>query len=154
LVLENFMFIYALEKEIFYIYNNIYNKKLIMKTISLKISNISSEITYYIGKDAKDNFDIIDKANPEDIWIHASDCSSCHVIAVIHNENYLSKKQKYSIIINGIHLCLQNTNSLHQQKNIEFSYTKVKNVVKTNKIGKVTIIDKVSKKVISNLTFS
>jgi sulfate adenylyltransferase subunit 1 (EFTu-like GTPase family) len=55
------------------------------------------------------------------------------------NENYLSKKQKYSIIINGIHLCLQNTNSLHQQKNIEFSYTNVKNVVKTNKIGKVTI---------------
>jgi len=119
-----------------------------MKTISLNISNISSEITYYIGKDAKDNFDIIDKANPEDIWIHASDYSSCHVIADMHNENHLSKKQIYSIIINGIHLCLKNTNSLHQQKNIEFSYTKVKNVVKTNKIGKVTITDKLSKKLL------
>ena len=112
-----------------------------MKTISLKLSNIPSSngITYYVGKDAEDNFNVIDKADPEDIWIHATDYSSCHVIAVIHNQNQLSKKQKYTIIIHGIQLCLKNTNSLYQQKNIEFSYTKVKNVVKTDKIGKVIV---------------
>jgi hypothetical protein len=108
----------------------------------MKIENISFTnlpcITYYIGSNAQNNFDIIDIASPEDIWIHASNnVSSCHVI--ITNIPIVTKKQKNKIIKKGIQLCKQNTNKLISQKNVEFIYTKVKFIHKTEKKGQVIV---------------
>ena len=33
-----------------------------------------------IGKNAKENWDIIDMAEPDDIWFHLSYYPSCHLI--------------------------------------------------------------------------
>ena len=108
-----------------------------MKIEVVNLPNISSTITYYIGKNASDNFNIIDLAQPEDIWIHANHISSCHIIAKLPEEIILSKKQLMTIIKKGTSLCQKYTNKLINEKKIEFIYTKVKNIVKTEKDGQV-----------------
>ena len=60
-----------------------------------KINISDKEITYLIGKNAQDNFDIIDQSNENDIWFHAENISSCHVILKI-NENYDKKNIKFN----------------------------------------------------------
>jgi len=111
-----------------------------MKIENVYFPNIPLQgITYYIGKNASDNFEIIDLSQPEDIWIHANNTSSCHVIAVIPEEAGFTKKQMMTIIKKGFSLCQQYTNKLINQKNTEFIYTKVKNIIKTEKNGEVVV---------------
>jgi predicted ribosome quality control (RQC) complex YloA/Tae2 family protein len=113
-----------------------------MKTEIVYFDNIKKEITFYIGKDCKDNFAIIDNATPNDIWFHAKDESSCHVIAEIPEEmleNKQDKKVWLTICKKGADLCKQNTNKLKQKTNVEIIYTFIKNVKKTTTIGCVTV---------------
>ena len=44
--------------------------------------------TISIGKDAVQNWKIIDSANPEDYWFHIANCSSCHVIFSCNDKDY------------------------------------------------------------------
>jgi predicted ribosome quality control (RQC) complex YloA/Tae2 family protein len=104
------------------------------------LPNIPEEIKYYIGKNALNNEEIIDLANPNDIWIHAKNVSSCHVIACIPENLDLSKKQKKTIIKKGFELCKQNTLKLRNEKNVNFINTQVKNIIKTEVTGQVIIV--------------
>ena len=54
-----------------------------MKITEIYFDKIKTTITFYIGKSAQDNFDIIDNANPNDLWFHLADYSSCHVVATM-----------------------------------------------------------------------
>ena len=68
-----------------------------MKTEIVYFENIKEEITFYIGKNDKDNFDVIDIGKPNDIWFHSNEGSSCHVIAKIpENININKKKNVYN----------------------------------------------------------
>lgn len=106
---------------------------------NISFPNISSIISYYIGRGKEDNFRIIDIASPNDIWIHSSENSSSHVIINIPNDIKFSKKQLRIIVKKGAAFCKQYTNKIRDKKNVEFIYTKVKNVVKTEKLGEVRI---------------
>jgi len=110
---------------------------------NISFPNIIPVITYYVGRNKEDNFHIIDLASPNDIWIHAYQISSAHVIISLppndENEISFSKKQMRSMIKKGADLCKQYTNKIRDKKKVEFIYTKVKNVVKTEKIGEVKI---------------
>jgi predicted ribosome quality control (RQC) complex YloA/Tae2 family protein len=110
-----------------------------MKIEIIHFSNIKSSITYYIGKSKLDNFNLINISNPNDLWFHANNTSSCHVVAKIPEEEneILTKKQIMTIIKKAALLCKQNTNKLYQEKNIEIIYTLVKNITKTDKNGTV-----------------
>jgi predicted ribosome quality control (RQC) complex YloA/Tae2 family protein len=114
-----------------------------MKTEDIYIHKIKETITFYIGKNAKDNFDVIDMGSSEDIWFHANDESSCHVIAIIP-EN-LDKHGIKSIIKIGAQLCKQNTKKLSSLNNVEIMYAQLKNVTKTSIPGAVTVVN--SKKI-------
>jgi predicted ribosome quality control (RQC) complex YloA/Tae2 family protein len=103
------------------------------------ISNLNLTITYYIGKNANDNFKIIDEANINDIWFHIKDYPSCHVIASISNQNIDRKNMKY-IIKRGALLCKQKSKYANI-KNLEIIYTEIKNVSKTSTIGSVTTVN-------------
>jgi predicted ribosome quality control (RQC) complex YloA/Tae2 family protein len=92
-----------------------------------------NDVTYYIGTNAKDNFAVLDAGKPDDIWIHASNMPSSHVIIV--NESKTNKKA----IRLGAALCKQNTNKIAKLKNVEFVYTYVKHVTKTAVDGSVLI---------------
>ena len=106
-----------------------------MKQVEIAINN--KLITFYIGKNAKDNFDILDISKSEDIWFHSDEYSSCHVIAKI-NDMKLSKKEERSIIKNGCILCKTNTNKIKSMDNTDIIYTYVKNVKKDKISGRVS----------------
>jgi predicted ribosome quality control (RQC) complex YloA/Tae2 family protein len=111
-----------------------------MKTEDIFIQGLNREITFYIGQNMNENFDVIDKGSQHDLWFHANDFSSCHVIAIIPDN--VSKKDKKYIIKAGALLCKNNTNKLKNLKNIEIIYTQIKNIEKTSVPGCVTINSK------------
>jgi predicted ribosome quality control (RQC) complex YloA/Tae2 family protein len=111
-----------------------------MKTKTLFVQGINKEITFYLGENQQENFDVIDLGKLDDIWFHANNTSSCHVVAVIP-EGTDRKDLRYIIKIGAI-LCKSNTNKLKTLKNVEIMYSHIKNVIKTNIPGCVKIANK------------
>jgi len=108
-----------------------------MKTENLFIQGLNREITFYIGQNKNENFDVIDKGISNDLWFHANDISSCHVVAILP-ENINKKDLRY-IIKTAALLCKINTNKLKLLDDVEISYTQIKNIEKTNIAGCVKI---------------
>ena len=109
-----------------------------MKSEDIYIQGLNQEVTFYIGQNKNENFDVIDKGEPDDLWFHANDISSCHVVAIIPPD--IDKKELKSIITIGAQLCKQNTSNLNKQRAfVEIIYTQIKNIEKTNIPGCVTI---------------
>jgi len=107
-----------------------------MKTETVFVQGVKREIIFHIGKNKDDNFEVIDNGNPDDIWFHAKDISSCHVVCEVTED--INKKDLRYIIKAGALLCKNNTNKLKGQKNVEVIYTEIKNVTKTSIPGCVT----------------
>jgi predicted ribosome quality control (RQC) complex YloA/Tae2 family protein len=130
------------------------NIKVDMKRIVTRyIPSLKKKIVYKIGKDAQNNFELIDEADKNDLWFHLKDVSSCHVIACLKNIQYttrddelpncydldfdsLDKKEKQQIITQGALLCKQ-FSKLKSTKNVEVIYTKIEDVYKTDIAGSV-----------------
>ena len=110
-----------------------------MKLETIFIQGLNRNINFYIGKYKEENFDVINKGTSNDLWFHAKDVSSCHVVAIIPNDINDKKKLKYIIKCAAI-LCKNNTNKLKSLKNIEILYTQIKNIVKTEILGKVELL--------------
>lgn len=100
------------------------------------INSLGDEVEYSIGKNAQNNFEIIDNADDNDIWFHVEGESSCHVIAHLPNDISLTKKQLKQIVTQGAVLCKSNSR-LKSGKNVPIIYTNIKHVTKTDKIGAV-----------------
>jgi len=109
-----------------------------MKCETKYIAPLGIDIQFKIGKDAKDNFIVIDSSNLNDIWFHIQDNSSCHVVASIPEDIEFDKKQLSYIIKQGAILCKQYSR-YKSQKNVNITYTYIKNIEKTNIPGMVTI---------------
>jgi predicted ribosome quality control (RQC) complex YloA/Tae2 family protein len=95
------------------------------------------EITYYIGQNSKENFDVIDKGFEDDLWFHSKNESSCHVVALLPTDLTLEKEEINMIIKEGATLCKMHTNKISNLKNIPIIYTEIKNITKTKEKGKV-----------------
>jgi len=104
-----------------------------MKTENVFIKALNREIVFDIGKNQNENFDIIDNNEPNDLWFHAKDESSCHVICKLPND--IEKKNLRYIIKIGALLCKANTNKLKNVNNVPIIYTKLKNITKTEIAG-------------------
>lgn len=107
-----------------------------MKLENIFIKELQREIIFHIGKNKKDNFQIIDNGKDEDIWFHAKNDSSCHIVCEINYE--YSKDELKKIAKLGALLCKNNTNKLKNMRNVEIIYTFLKNVTKTEIEGCVT----------------
>ena len=57
-----------------------------MKTEAVFIQALDREIMFHIGKSQKENFAVIDMGAEDDLWFHAKDESSCHVVCEIPND--------------------------------------------------------------------
>ena len=110
-----------------------------MKTEVLYLQGTNKEITFYIGENKNENFDVIDKGDSNDLWFHANELSSCHVIAIIPKDIPISKKEKKYIIKAGAIMCKKYTNKLKSSHNIEIIYTEIKNIEKTKYSGCVSV---------------
>lgn len=115
-----------------------------MKIENIYIRELNKEITFYIGKNQNENFEVIDKGNIDDLWFHANNISSCHVVCNIPN-NLCKKELRYIIKIGGL-LCKKYTNKLKNEKHVEIIYTNIKNIIKTDIPG--CVITKNTKKII------
>ena len=109
-----------------------------MKTISRYISALGDDVEYIIGQHASENFKIIDDSKEDDIWFHINNEPSGHVIAIIPDNKKFSKKQIRQIITQGALVCKENS-KYKSQRDLEVVYAHVKNVEKTNIVGKVMI---------------
>ena len=123
------------------------------RTLTRYIPSMNVNIIYKIGRNAEDNFNLIDESDKNDLWFHINNKPSCHVIARLQNirfttqdndlPNYydihfdtLENKQKQQIIKQGALICKQ-FSKFKSEKNVEVVYTKIENVVKTEIIGSV-----------------
>jgi predicted ribosome quality control (RQC) complex YloA/Tae2 family protein len=104
-----------------------------MKTENVFIQALKREIVFYIGKNQNENFAVIDMGSDDDLWFHAKDESSCHVVCEIPDD--IDKKELRYIIKTGALLCKNNTNKLKSITNVEFVYTQIKNITKTKTPG-------------------
>lgn len=109
-----------------------YNYKMLIDVIYLK--NINKNITFCIGQNAQDNFDVIDAASEEDMWFHVKDLPSCHVVAKIPEG--IDRKEMRSVIKRGAILCKQHSKYKASDK-LYIIYTRLKNIQKTDTPGSV-----------------
>jgi predicted ribosome quality control (RQC) complex YloA/Tae2 family protein len=108
-----------------------------MKTEVLFLEGIDRDITFHIGQNKNENFNVIDKGAPDDLWFHAHNISSCHVVAIIPND--ISKPDRRYIIKAGALLCKKHTNKLACMNSVEIVYTEIRNLEKTKTPGCVKI---------------
>jgi predicted ribosome quality control (RQC) complex YloA/Tae2 family protein len=105
-----------------------------MKKINRYIDSVKAYIVFTIGGNAKENFEIIDASGPDDIWFHLDSLPSEHVVASIPDDMSLDNKQILKIATQGAVLCKQYSNYA-SQKNLPIIYTRIKDIMKTEKVG-------------------
>ena len=96
------------------------------------------DIKALIGSNAKENWNILDLANPDDVFFHLSSFPSCYLI--LESEGI----PEYETI-NESALCCKNNTKYRNVPNIKVDYTLCSNVIKGTKVGEV--IYKSNKKV-------
>ena len=113
-----------------------------MCTIVKYIGSIRGNIEFRVGKNAQDNFDLIDAASPTDLWFHIRDHASCHVVAALphrmEEEIQYNKKQLRHIATQGAVICKQHS-KYKSESNVQVMYTQIQHVVKTATVGMVTV---------------
>ena len=88
-------------------------------------------ITYRLGKNAIENFKLIDNADPEDWWFHLDGFPSGHCII----DSFVINEQ---MKINAGTLVKEKSKQKNN-KNVKIVFTQIKNVVKMKEIGSVTL---------------
>mgnify|MGYP001170289467 CR=1 FL=1 len=90
---------------------------------------IIDDVSFKVGQNAQENWDLLN-LDENYTWFHLKSFPSCHVI--IEKEEPDNNE-----ILKGAKLCLENT-KYRNLKNIKVNYTKIKNIVKADKVGAVT----------------
>lgn len=106
------------------------------KVEEVYIPKLKQNIEFVIGKNANGNDEAISASGPEDIWFHLEGQSSCHVVAQVPEG--LGRKERGYILRKGAELCKQNSRE-KSGKNVEIVYAKIKNITKTDILGKVIV---------------
>jgi hypothetical protein len=92
---------------------------------------INDNITYRLGKNAIENFKLIDDADPDDWWFHLDEHPSGHCII---DSNIINNQMK---IFAG-NLVKENS-KLKNNKNVKIVFTQIKNLVKMKEVGSVLL---------------
>ncbi len=106
----------------------------IIKCVNIPNSNLNIE--FVIGKNAHENFEIIDDAEAHHMWFHIEGQSSGHIIAKIDED--VDKKTLRYIVKQGAVLCKQ-VSKFARFKNINIVYARIRDVEKTDTIGMVHV---------------
>lgn len=115
-----------------------------MKTFFYNVGE--TEYKIIIGQNAKENWDLVDNSDPDDLWFHLDEYPSAHV--VISEKVKISEKKIFftnledypnQIIALAANYCKSNSKygkNLHKAKIV---YTQIKNLKKGKVIGSVII---------------
>ena len=94
----------------------------------------NDSIIYKLGKNAKENFELIDNSLETYWWFHLDDYPSGHCIIE-------SSSIDYSMALIAAKLVKENS-KVKTEKNIKVVYTQLKNIKKTKNLGEVLILKK------------
>ena len=112
-----------------------------MKIITRHIDCLKLDISYVVGGNAQENHDIIDAAQPDDIWFHISNQPSCHVIASMPTDHIITKPELHRILKQGALICIQQSNveisKSNKSNKTDVEWTRIQNVTKMDIPGKV-----------------
>lgn len=112
-----------------------------------KITHIIGDQTFdiFIGKNAAENWKLIDDADTFDLWFHLDDKPSCHVILKqnINNSNIINNTNNTldypnQIIYIAAEQCKLNSKYKHLQK-LKITYTEISNISKGKEVGSVFV---------------
>lgn len=92
---------------------------------------INNDVTYRLGRNAKENFELIDDADQEDWWFHLADEPSGHCII---DSSTVDKE----MIIFASNLVKEHSKSKNNKK-VKVVYTQIKNITKTKTLGQVIV---------------
>lgn len=95
----------------------------------------SEKYIIMIGRNKKDNFEIIDNSVDTDIWFHIYEEPSCHVI--LKNTDKMREIPK-QVMKRCAYLCKINSKSKYMKK-CDVIYTPISNVIKTEIEGQVAV---------------
>ena len=101
------------------------------------IETIDNEITYKLGQNAQENFDLIDEAlinNKDYWWVHLNDYPSGHCI--------IESTKINNQMINTAGRLIKLNSKYDNMNTLKLVYTQIKNIKKTQNIGQVTILNK------------
>jgi predicted ribosome quality control (RQC) complex YloA/Tae2 family protein len=109
------------------------------------IPHIQSFVKFYVGRNAQENFDIIDIGKThtslgqnKSLWFHIANSPSNHVVAVFPiDTKFLDKRQLHYVVKQGAVLCKAHS-KMAQNKNVEIIWTFIDNVEKTDILGAVS----------------
>jgi len=108
-----------------------------MKEERIVDNKTNKEMIYWIGENAQDNWDIIDKANQNDIWFHLADHPSTHII--LRMDDIPFKKISKQTLIHCAVQCRMHSKFpiISPKQKMRIIYTEIKNVSKGDKPGSV-----------------
>ena len=98
------------------------------------LSIIENNVMYRLGRNARENFDLIDDADENDIWFHLDDIPSGHCIIKIPKDSCLTNEIKF--FAGNL---IKKYSKAKNMKNVQVIFTEVKNVVKTKNLGEVKL---------------
>lgn len=79
---------------------SIYN--VFMKCETIFINALNRAITFYVGTNKLENDQVLDMGAPDDLWFHAHEVSSCHIVASIPDDIVINKNMRYIITLFNI----------------------------------------------------
>jgi predicted ribosome quality control (RQC) complex YloA/Tae2 family protein len=96
------------------------------------------EYFFHIGRNQYENSNLIDGANPWDVWFHVDGCPSSHVILEVEEGSGGLRNIPLTVLKRGAILCKQHSKS-KSIANCKIMYTLVMNLEKTNIPGRVIV---------------
>jgi len=94
-----------------------------------------------VGTNAKENWDLIDSAEPDDLWFHVEDFPSGHVLIKERFEAKTNLQQIHypnQIISIGSQYC-KSQSKFKDKKKLKIIYTKISNIKKGKTVGSVFV---------------
>ena len=107
------------------------------------ITICADSFTINIGKNAKENWNLLEEANKKDIWLHLNDNASPYVI-IEYDNNYKLKRKDLKL---AGRLCKAHSKE-RNTKNVEVCYLEVQYVKKGKSLGEAILLREPKKLII------
>lgn len=111
-----------------------------MKECTLDDIKLGIQMTYFIGNNAQENWNLIDASNQNDLWFHLKDQPSAHVVLKMPDGITDKKISKQSILHCAVE-CKAHSKFSHMsgKSKMKVIYTEIKNVSKAETVGAVHV---------------
>jgi predicted ribosome quality control (RQC) complex YloA/Tae2 family protein len=110
-----------------------------------KLEKDNYEVTFRLGRNAQENHELIDDADPDDLWFHLEGHPSGHCILEVNQKESKENSNNYNIdtvdIIFAANLVKSYSKLKNHNKKLKVIYTPVKNLKKGKAKGEVIMMN-------------